>query len=51
MDDKIKELEQQINAFQFPLTYSQVLKREELIKELRRLKFEKMKGECNESEN
>lgn len=47
MDDKIKKLEQQINAFQFPLFYSQVLKREELIKELRKLKFEKMIKENN----
>lgn len=38
MQDKIKELEKQINSYTFPLTYSQTIKRDNLIKELNKLK-------------
>ena len=38
MQDKIKELQTQINSYTFPLTYSQTIKRDNLIKELNKLK-------------
>lgn len=49
MEDKIKELQTQINSYTFPLTYTQTLKRDNLIKELNKLKTQifirQIKGE------
>lgn len=42
------ELENEINSFEFPLFYSQMQKRDELIKELREIKYKIFIGERNE---
>lgn len=46
------ELEKQINAFEYPLRYSQVIQKEKLEKELNKIKYQifilKMKGQTNE---
>ena len=46
------DLENKINAFEYPLRYSQVIQKETLQKELNRIKTQrfilKMKGQTNE---
>ena len=42
------ELENEINSLQPPLFYSQILKRDRLIKELREIKYKIFIGEKNE---